>query len=197
MLTLHGFPGGSDGEQSACSAGDPGSIPGSGRSPGEGTGNPLQYSCLGNPMDRGTLPRKSHGQRSLEGYSPWGHRVRHDWATTSHTSTLQGTEAMLTSKTCYWNCCHVSKGLVTSLKRPLSTSLQNETVDQDSSFETHSAYHAAAAAKSLQSCPTLCGPTDGSPPGSPISGILQARTLEWVATAFSNAWKWKVKSEVA
>ena len=51
----------------------------------------------------------------------------------------------------------------------------------------------AAAAKSLQSCPTLCDPTDGSPPGSPVPGILQARTLEWVAISFSKAWKWKVK----
>ena len=51
---------------------------------------------------------------------------------------------------------------------------------------------AAAAAASLQSCPTLCDPTDGSPPGSPVPGILQARTLEWVAISF-NAWKWKVK----
>ena len=51
----------------------------------------------------------------------------------------------------------------------------------------------AAAAKSLQSCPTLCDPIEGSPPGSPIPGILQARTLEWVAISFSNAWKWKVK----
>ena len=48
-------------------------------------------------------------------------------------------------------------------------------------------------AKSLQSCPTLCDPIDGSPRGSPIPGILQARTLEWVAISFSNAWKWKVK----
>ena len=48
---------------------------------------------------------------------------------------------------------------------------------------------AAAVAKSLQSCPTLCDPIDGSPPGSPIPGILQARTLEWVAISFSNAWK--------
>ena len=47
------FPGGSDGKASACNAGDPGSIPGSGRSPGEGNGNPLQYSCLENPVDRG------------------------------------------------------------------------------------------------------------------------------------------------
>ena len=52
---------------------------------------------------------------------------------------------------------------------------------------------AAAAAKSLQSCPTLCYPRDDSPPGSPVPGILQARTLEWVAISFSNAWKWKVK----
>ena len=52
---------------------------------------------------------------------------------------------------------------------------------------------AAAAAKSLQSCPTLCDPIDGSPPSSPVLGILQARTLEWVAISFSNALKWKVK----
>ena len=54
---------------------------------------------------------------------------------------------------------------------------------------------AVAAAKSLQSCPILCDPIDDSPPGSPISGILQARTLEWVAISFSNAWKWKVKGK--
>ena len=52
---------------------------------------------------------------------------------------------------------------------------------------------ATATAKSLQSCPTLCDPIDGSPPGSPVPGILQARTLQWVAISFSNAWKWKVK----
>ena len=51
----------------------------------------------------------------------------------------------------------------------------------------------AAAAKSLQSCPTLCDPIDGSPSGSPVPGILQARTLERVAISFSNAWQWKVK----
>ena len=48
-------------------------------------------------------------------------------------------------------------------------------------------------AKSLQSCPTLCDPIDSSPPGSPVPGILQTRTMEWVAISFSNAWKWKVK----
>ena len=54
-------------------------------------------------------------------------------------------------------------------------------------------FAATAAAKSLQSCPTLSDPRDGSPPGSPIPGILQARTLEWVAISSCNAWEWKVK----
>ena len=53
--------------------------------------------------------------------------------------------------------------------------------------------HSVAAAKSLQSFLTLCDPIDHSPPGSPVPGILQARTLEWVAISFSSAWKWKVK----
>ena len=61
------------------------------------------------------------------------------------------------------------------------------------SYFTHGQTAAAAAAKSLQSCLTLCDPIDGSPPGPPIPGILQARTLEWVAISFSNAWKCKVK----
>ena len=59
-----GFPGGSDGTASACNAGDPGSIPGLGRSPGKENGNPLQFLCL----------EKSYGQRSLVGYSPWGRK---------------------------------------------------------------------------------------------------------------------------
>ena len=59
---------------------------------------------------------------------------------------------------------------------------------------TITSIHAAAtAAMSLQLCPTLCGPIDGSPPDSPVPGTLQARTLEWVAISFSNAWNWKVK----
>ena len=59
--TAHGLPGGSDCKESACNAGDPGSVPGLGRSPGEGNGNPLQYSCLENPMDRGAGWATSHG----------------------------------------------------------------------------------------------------------------------------------------
>ena len=67
---------------------------------------------------------------------------------------------------------------------------------QKESFKKHSLPKrtaAAAAAKSLQTCPTLCDPRDGSPPGSPVPGILQARIWERVAISFSNAWKWKVE----
>ena len=64
----------------------------------------------------------------------------------------------------------------------------------DGKRESRTLLHIASApAKSLQSCLTLCNPIDGSPPGSPVPGILQARTLEWVAVSFSNACKWKVK----
>ena len=96
---------------------DAGSVPESGRPSGRGHGNPLQYPCLENPMDRGA----------------------------------------------WW-------------------------VALDSVTKN-------AAAKSLQSCPTLCNPIDGSPPGSPVPGILQARTPDWVAISFSSAWKWKVKGK--
>ena len=64
-----------------------------------------------------------------------------------------------------------------------------------SCYTSKVSYSSTAAAKSLQSSLTLCDPIDGSPPGSPIPGILQARTLEWVAISFSNAWKWKVKGK--
>ena len=64
-----------------------------------------------------------------------------------------------------------------------------------SGFLLSKAIWGTAEAKSLQSCLTLCDPIDGSPPGSPVPGILQARTLEWAAISFSNAWKWKMKSE--
>ena len=67
-------------------------------------------------------------------------------------------------------------------------SMQKKSREQIKSYINKCKY--AAAAKSLQSCPTLCDPIDGSPPGSPVTGILQARTLEWVAISFSSAWKW-------
>ena len=74
---------------------------------------------------------------------------------------------------------------VRTLKKKVNKTLDKLTMNN---YKT-----ANATAKSLQSCPTLCDLIDSSPPGSPIPGILQARTLEWVATSFSNAWKWKVK----
>ena len=126
-MSKWGFPGSSAGKESACITGDPSLIPGSGRSPGEGIGYPLQYSSLENP----------HEQRSLAGYSAQGCK-----------------ESDMTER--------------------LST-------------VAAAAAAAAAAAKSLQLCPTLCDPIDGSPPGSPFPGILQARTLEWAAISSSNA----------
>ena len=126
-----------------ANAGDEGSIPGSGRSPGGGNGNPLQYSWLENPINR----------------RAWWARVH-----------------------------RVTKELVTT-----------ECLNNNTTTNTPGSHHlsqvtiSAAAAKSLQSCPTLCDPIDGSPPGSAIPRILQARTLEWVAISFSNAWKWEVK----
>ena len=96
-----------------------------------------------------------------------------------------------------WNlyewCCHHSRW---TYKDSSSGSLETKI---QTSFSTclmsmwHFQYYAAAAAKSLQSCPTLCSPIDGSPPHSSVPGILQARTLEWVAISFSNARKWKLK----
>ena len=66
--------------------------------------------------------------------------------------------------------------------------IQSETLQKEVRSREH-------PAKSLQLCPTLCDPWDSSPPGSPVPGILQARTLKWVAISFSNAWKWKVKGK--
>ena len=82
-----------------------------------------------------------------------------------------------------------------SLRACFMPDVRQNAWDKRTTGETESLLRASAsaAAKSLQSCPTLCDPIDGSPPGFPIPGILQARTLEWVAISFSNAWKWKVK----
>ena len=73
------------------------------------------------------------------------------------------------------------------------TSLTSPVLQEGSLLLTPPAAAAAAAAKSLRLYSTLCDPVDSSPPGSPVPGILQARTLEWVAISFSNAWKWRVK----
>ena len=79
-ILLRGFPGGSDGKESTCNEGDPGLIPGLGRSPGGGHGNPFKYSCQENP----------HKQKSLQGYSPWGHKETQlsNWVATEYTGSV-------------------------------------------------------------------------------------------------------------
>ena len=118
---------------------------------------------------------------------------------------------------CQWGPWSVTEALIPSLLNPQVSSLQNchfypvintmgKTLRQckypiplrlsTNGLSIHDrCWPAAATAKSLQSCLILCDPTDGSPSGSPVPGILQARTLEWVAISFSNAWKWKVKAK--
>ena len=78
---------------------------------------------------------------------------------------------------------------------PRSSTLKADSLPSEPPGKPNKQTAAVAATKSLQSCPTLCNPIDGSPPGSAVLGILQARTLEWVAISFSNAWKWKVKGK--
>ena len=143
-----------------ASAGDVGFIPGAGWSPGEGNGNPLQYSCLGNSMDRGAGRLQSIGSQK----SQMQLTKQRDWDLNTTHSVIQLSQTGLK-----WDS-------FSSIYSPMSHITAS-----------------AAAAKSLQSCLTLCDPIDRSPPGSPVPGILQARTLEWVAISFSNAWKWKGK----
>ena len=108
------------------------------------------------------LPGEFHGQKSLVGYSPWGRRVRHE------------SDIFFIPHSRPWLCiCHLGQ---------FSVFLHYVQVKGAFLCSLH-----AAAAKLLQLCPTLCDPIDGSPPGSPIPRILQAKTLEWFAISFSNA----------
>ena len=107
----------------------------------------------------------------------------------------------------HWNqidyilCCQIWKSSIQSAKTRLGADCGSDHALLIAKFrlklkkvgKTTRPFRYAAAAKSLQSCETLCDPIDGSTLGSPILGILQARTLEWIAISFSNAWKWKVK----
>ena len=181
-MDFRGFPGGSDGRESACNAGDLGSIPGSGRSPGQGNGTPLQYSCLKNSMDRGAWWAVVHGVAN----------AAHNWVANTHILIIICLNVdvfesillpnLLSFLVIYIHVFHQIWEVFSYLKKK----------------KFFSAFYslfspACLSAVSLQSCPTLCNPIDISPPGSPIPGILQARTLEWVAISFSNAWseKWK------
>ena len=181
----------------------------------EGNGNPLQYSCLENPMDRGAwwaavhgvarrqtrlsdfialftfmhwrrkwqptpvfLLGESQGRGSLVGYRLWG-RTESD---TTEATQQQQQQQQCTIGPCWLPILCFSSVQFSSVAQ--SCPIQVITVVK---YFFNSIPLPAAAAKSLQLCPTLCNPIDGSPPGSPIPGILQARTLEWVAISFSNA----------
>ena len=185
---------------------------------GEGNGNPFQYSCLENPMDRGAWWAAVHGvaqsQTQLKRLS-------------MHACVGEGNGNPLLysclenprDRGAWWAVVYGLAQSRTRLKRPsssISSSSQHNTVCvenlyvswvwnkrtdmlyiQGNLLQTYKGMEAylyfsevfLLAAKSLQSCPTLCDPIDGSPPGSPVPGILEARTLEWVAISFSNAWK--------
>ena len=176
-------------KNSPANAGDEGSIPWVRKIPWKKKWQPTPVS----------LPGKSPGQRSLAGYSAWGHqRAGHDWVTKKH----QQQRVRLWVKDLIsftwitllvpWTVCQVGTVIVPALQvRYLRVSRRLNNLPKVTDwgwFRGGSAVLSwAAAAKSLQSCPTLCDPTDGSPPGSPVPGILQARTLEWVAISFSNA----------
>ena len=167
-----GFPGGSDGKESACNAGDPGwkrpwcweRLKAGGEGDARGwdgwMASSIQWTWVGANSERRWRTGKSGMLQSMG-----SQRVGHDWVTKQ-------------------------KQRQSPQKTPVFFLLiRIFKINSLGFFQIYT----AAAAKSLQSCPTLCGPIDSSPPGSSIPGILQARTLDWVAISFSNAWKWEVK----
>ena len=132
----------------------------------EGNGNPLQYSCLENSVDRGA----------------W-------WAAVHGVAQCRTQLKLLSMHTCIGER-NGNPLQCSCLENPRDS--QGLSSSSNNIHEIHFSFSlqlfvAAAAGKSLQSCPTLCDPIDGSPPGSPVPAILQARTLEWVAISFSNA----------
>ena len=139
---------------------------------GEGNSNPLQCSCLENPRDWGAW------WAAVFGVAQSRTRLKRLSSSSSSVSPLADWKLdMFYFLWLRW-ICQDQLPFLTQLQFPLTETPAKRT---------------AAAAKSLQSCLTLCDPIDGSPPGSSVPGILQARTLEWVAISFSNARKWKVK----
>ena len=141
---------------------------------GEGNGNPLQCSCLENSRDEGAWWAAIYGVAQSQ--------TRLTWFSSSSSIQL--------------NTRRKKQPNQKVGKLPKQIFLQRRLQMTNKHMKRCSILliiAPAAAAKLLQSCPTLCDPIDGCPPGSPVPGILQARTLEWVAISFSNAWKWKVK----
>ena len=158
-----------------------------------GNGNPLQYSCLENSTDRGAWWAAVHGvaqsQTRLKRLS------MHVCIGEVNGNPLQ--YYCLENPRdggAWWAAVYGVAQSRTRLKWVSSSNTYYTTVIRTSQPTRSAAGNGSAAtAKSLQSCPTLCDPVDGSPSGFPVPGILQARTLEWVAISFSNAWKGKVK----
>ena len=144
---------------------------------GEGNGNPLQCSCLENPRDGGAWWATVYG-------------VAQSWTRLKRLSSSSSSRSEGPApagvwegrahfwKSVWWWPCRIRLGMFLPLQF---------------FWKSFRRMDVTATPKSLQSCPTLCDPIDSSPPGSPVPGILQARTLEWVAISFSNAWRWKVK----
>ena len=159
------------GKESACSVGDLGSIPGQGRSPGEGNSYPLQYSGLENSMDC-IVHGVAKNQTGLSNF----HFTSLHFNSVLLPGKFHGRRSLDMTECTHTHTHTHTHTVISSFIHSGSNCTLNSLLVQPS---------AAAAAKSLQSCPTLWDPIDGSPPGSPIPGILQARTLEWVAIAFS------------
>ena len=135
-------------------------------------------------------PGESHGQRSLVSYSPWGCKELDttEWLTLSLSFSIGPYTLIITLN-------------VNGLNAPTKRHRLSGQMKTWACMHFHLPHHSfdppycmqlfyAAAAKLLQSCLTLCDPIDGSPPGPDVPGILQARTLEWVAISSCNAWKW-------
>ena len=177
--------------QVARDTADVGSISESGISSGVGYGNPLWYSCLENTMDRGAWCAPGHGVAKSRTWLKWL-SWRRKWQLTP--VFLPGEYHGQRSLVGYRPWGHEESD-ITEWLNTISIIKNGEKIFLNSTnlLFLRNVKNMSAAAKSLQSCPTLCDPIDSSPPGSPIPGILQARILEWVAISFSNAWKWKVK----
>ena len=188
VLFLMGLPGGSVVKKPPANAGDSGSIPGSERSPGKGNGNLLQYSCLGNPMDRGARWATVHGvTKSRTQLS--------DWALNAHFLILlilksflkvlciqyyHGT--LLLSRLSHVQLCATHRRQPTRLCCPWDSPGKNTGVGCHFLLQC---MKVKSESEVTQSCPTLRNPMNCSLPGSSVHGIFQARVLEWVAIAFS------------
>ena len=150
-------------------------------------------------MDNRTIQMSSHGiqvlpqlsvcsvqfSRSVVSDSLWPHESQHARLPCPSPSPRVHSD----SRPLVGDAIQPSHPLLSPFPPAPNPSLVNNCMNVSNSFA------AATAAKSHQSCPTLCDPRDGSPSGSPVPGTLQARTLEWVSISLSNAWKWKVKVE--